>query len=247
MLKIDYVQSCDVQVVNNNVKITYKNVRDCGCRTNFVFTNGKQYIVEFDFQTDNTNAFCRNVSINLISNNLSYDTKLGSFGGKTAGQNKHVKITTGMIPNDGKQYVLFLNGNNFMSGVTGYSEFSNISIKEIGTDDNLVEDDNLAEDDNLVEDDTDNEKETINEKDAKIKELEEQLNIKNTEIKKLEKQLGEKEAKIKELEVRLENNNENQNNNISNEELNSLVQSINDLEEMLYNAQHDLNVLKNNI
>lgn len=123
--------SCGViDTADNSITFTYEKVRDYGCETNFQFENGKSYKISLDLEYNNTNNMARLLAINVPGKHASAYSDYIRLDVKANEISRKFSVSK-TIPEDGKTYVLYLNGNNFASGVTGSTVFKNIVIEEV--------------------------------------------------------------------------------------------------------------------
>ena len=125
-----------IDLETNSITFNYSNVRDYGIETNIKFDNGKQYKISVNIDIDNNSTVASKLVVIgktgsgtlangmgvIHSTSTSYDGRFFS------------KFT---IPDTG-EYCLYLNGNNFASGITGVTIFKDLMIEEVTANTDLT-------------------------------------------------------------------------------------------------------------
>ena len=120
-----------IDVENNSITFNYENIRDYGCETNFIFESSKKYKISADVEYNNSNINTRLMCIGPVGLGFEYlNNLLDLISYKTNYSERRFAVSV-VIPNDGKQYALYLNGNSHQDNVTGNTIFKNIVIEEV--------------------------------------------------------------------------------------------------------------------
>lgn len=120
-----------INTEDNSITFNYENVKDYGCETNFIFEGGKKYKISADVEYNNSNYRARLICIGPVGLGFEWNNDLLNLMANKANFSERRFAVSAVIPNDGKQYALYLNGTNYEYNITGNTIFKNIVIEEV--------------------------------------------------------------------------------------------------------------------
>ena len=125
------------QVVNRlngqeeGYRVEFSGIRDGASRLSFKFINNQTYTLSVDIrrEVDNPHPYARVLNI-VAEDGVTYAGIKYITLPEESSEWKRYTITFN-IPNDNKDYFIWLNGNNHFTGVTGFVEYKNLQV-EVG-------------------------------------------------------------------------------------------------------------------
>ncbi len=115
---------------DSGYRVEFNGIRDGTSKLDFKFINGYSYTVSVDIRrsVDNEHPYARVLNI-VPEGDYSYAGLKYIVLPSNSSEWARYSLTFS-IPNDGKKYSMWLNGNNYYTGVTGFIEFKNIQVEQ---------------------------------------------------------------------------------------------------------------------